>query len=111
MAKLSNDVLREGRSLVISSDLEGLMAWTRQHAPTVDQAMVESTFRLIFLAQDTPRGLKFFNAAFADYDPTTAKIISVGVVAWGAFKLGLGVMILVGSFGGAVYLFRALVGP
>lgn len=108
MAKLNDSTLREGRQLVISSDLEGLMEWIRLHAPTVDPNVYEPVFRLVFAAQDTARGLKLFNTAFGTYDADAVKTAQVAGAVWGIFKLLLSLAMIVGSIGGLVYLFRTL---
>ena len=111
MAKLTDEVLKEGRAKVTGSDLEGLMEWVRTNAPGVfpedTLRSMGKTFKMTFLAQDPARGLKLFNKTFADMDPqaeVAGRKLRNGVGCGCALFAGLGLL------GGVVYLFRSLFG-
>jgi len=101
MAKLSEEVLAEGRTFVEAQDLEGLKVWCETHAPTVTWSEVEKTFALIFKAGDTPRALKLFDRFFPTVDPARD-------VRQALAKLGCLLFLALGALGGVVYLVSVL---
>ncbi len=103
MAKLSTEVLEKGRDRVRNADLEGLIAWTKAHAPLMDEGMIRKTFEKVFKWKDSEKALKMFDAGFVDYDPNKD---ARGIL----LRLGVLLLILLGALGGAVYLFRACTG-
>lgn len=103
MAKLSAEVLTEGRRLVLSSDLEGLNAWVRRYAPTVDPKVVSGTFEKVFLAQDIAKGLKIFDAGFMEYDASIERASTL-------IRMFVPVFLFLGALGGVLYLAHVLMG-
>ncbi len=69
MSALSDDTKAEGRKLVLSSDIDALMPWVREHAPVgLDHALYERTMRLCLLAGDVAKAIRMHNAVFDTYD-------------------------------------------
>ncbi len=112
MAKLSGEVLEEGRKKITDSDLEGLMRWIETNTPGVfDEDSLRSmrkTFGMTFLIPDAPKAMKLFNHTFNDMDPQAEVLVMririaaiLGVVSW---------LMVLGILGGVFYLFRTLFG-
>jgi hypothetical protein len=106
MAKLSKEVLAEGRALVRAGDMRPLMDWVRKHAPVgLDHALYERALRPCLLGQDYLRALKFHNIAFEDYDPDVHRLAAwLGKAIWcgiilavvcGIFSFFVGVVALI----------------
>ena len=103
MAKLSEEILVKGRQLVVAEDLEGINAWVREYAPLIDRKVVSDTFQKTFLAHDSEKSLKMFDAAFVEYD-TADELRGVAVrLIWPTLKL-------LGLLGGVAYLVHLLFG-
>ena len=103
MAKLSAEVLEQGRERVRNADLEGLISWTKTHASLMDEGMIRRTFSKVFHWKDTEKALRMFDAGFVDYDPEKD---ARGIL----LRLGVILLLLLGALGGVVYLFRACTG-
>ena len=103
MAKLSEDVLEQGRKTVRETDLEGLLLWVKVNAPLMDEDIIQSTFVKVFAMRDTKKALKMFDAGFVDYDPTQEVLRVV-------LKLGMLLLVTLGAIGGVVYLVRSCTG-
>ncbi len=102
MAKLSEEVLEQGRECVRQQNLDGLTTWLDTHAAgSVNRNVFLNTFRSVFTVGDVPKGLKFFNATFEEYDRTVDLAIF-----W--VKAGCVIFVLVGALGGFVYLLRTI---
>lgn len=103
MSRLSEDVYQEGLGLTRAQNLPGLMGWCRTHTPHMDLAVVEQTFRTVFSLRDVAQGVRFFEAAFKDYDPMLERIrIGARLFGYGFVTLGL--------LGGIIYLIRVILG-
>jgi hypothetical protein len=103
MAKLSAEVLEQGRDRIRAGDLEGFMAWVKKHVPLIKLEIVRDTYTTVFKYGDTEKGLKLFEKVFPEVD--MAKDIRELL-----FKMGIALMVLLGSLGGVVYLFRSCTG-
>jgi len=103
MAKLSPEILEEGRELIRAYDLEGFLGWVRTHSPLMNQDLIRSTYEKVFRAQDSEKGLKLFDAVFPNLDP--------GAERTGIFvRIGCLLFIGLGLLGGIVYLVRSVFG-
>lgn len=102
--KLSEEVLDEGRTIIRAMDLEGLMAWSEKHVPTLTaktRGDIEKTFGLMFKARDPDRALKLFDSYFSSVDPARD-------VRQGLMRLGCLVFVALGLLGGIVYLVQTI---
>jgi hypothetical protein len=64
--KLPAEVLEQGRERVRNADLEGLITWTKTHAPLMDEGMIRKTFVKVFKWKDSEKALRMFDAGFVD---------------------------------------------
>lgn len=103
MAKLSDEILEQGRERIRAQDLEGFMSWVQKHAPNINAVTVKDTYSTIFKAQNTEKGLKLFEAVFPEVDPEKDARVTL-------LALGILVLVLLGSLGGVVYLFQSCSG-
>ena len=93
MAKLSKEVLEEGRGHIRNSDLPGFMKWLVKHVPrySINHEVVESTFEKIFKFSDTDKGLKMFEVGIANINPAADRgkriVFVLGALAVAAFVI------------------------
>ncbi len=99
MAKLSREMLDEGREFVRTQDLDGLIDWIKGSRVTIDLDVVRKTFSQCFRAGDARKAVLIFDAAFTEADPTVDRI-----VAWG--KIAVALFVILGLLGGVLSLFR-----
>lgn len=102
MAKLSEEVLEEGRNHIRRLDSFGFNKWMIHNVPTycINHDVVMSTYNKLFASGDIAKGLKMFEA-IAGIDPAKElrkKFVGCGCVVF----VGLGIL------GGVVYLFRSI---
>jgi SH3-like domain-containing protein len=101
MAKLSVEVLTEGRNFIRAKDLDGFITWIKANNITIDTNVVRSTYERIFHADDMEKAIKMFDAVFPDIDPV-ADIVTFFT------KLLIKLLFIMGAIGGIVYLIGAL---
>ena len=97
MAKLSDEVLEEGRALVEAKDLAGFKLWCEKHAYTVTWSELEKTYTPLFKYDQMDMALKLYDKFFPELD--NAKHVRGGLIRLGCF-----VFIGLGALGGIVYL-------
>lgn len=102
MARLSEEVLAEGRALVRAKDMEGLKLWCETHAYTVTWSEIERSFAPLFKYNHLQMALKLFDKFFPDLD--NAKNVRRGLA-----RLGCLIFLGLGALGGVVYLISVLV--
>jgi hypothetical protein len=103
MAKLSAEVLEQGRERIRAGDLDGFMAWVKEHVPFINLGTVRDTYTMVFKANDTVRGLRLFDKVFPEVD--TARDLREGLV-----KLAFRGMVFLGALGGVIYLIQTCTG-
>jgi len=101
MAKLSEEVLAQGRAFVEAKDLDGFKAWAERYAYTVTWAELEKTFTPLFKCDQMGIALKLFDKFFPALD--NAVYLRKGLV-----RLGCMIFIGLGALGGVVYLISAV---
>lgn len=99
MAKLSEEVLDEGRDLVRAKDLEGFKVWCGKHAYTVPWAVLEKDFSMLLRHDQVDMAVRLFDKFFPKVDPTSD-------VALGLMKLGCIGFVALGVIGGVLYLVK-----
>lgn len=99
MARLSEETLNEGRALIRTHDLDGLVAWVKRTRVLIDVEVTRKTFERLFRAGNTERALKLFDVAFLTADPARE---------WAIFgaKIAFTLFVILGLLGGVVSLFR-----
>jgi hypothetical protein len=97
VAKLTADVLAEGRAMVQAQDLDGLRLWCETHAYTLTWSEVERTLSLCYRAGDCPRAVKVFDRVFSEVD--IARDIRQRI-----FRLGCLLFVAAGITGGVIHL-------
>lgn len=101
MARLSVEVLEEGRGFVRQKDLEGLVEWTQRHGSRdLNYDVFIRGFEDVFRNNNERRALLMFDRTFSEMDPTVDALVYWLTLA---FKVVLGL----GAVGGLVYLFRS----
>ena len=103
MAKLSEDVLNKGRNYLLAQDLDGFEIWMKKNNIIIDEKIVLDTFEKCFLADDTKRAVKYFDAVFPDIDPRKDAIRALII-------LGAILLALIGIIGGLIFVVTKLLG-
>lgn len=113
MAKLSAEIIAEGRQLLIGkdgddNDHEPFFKWVEQNLPYLEHERMRGTFEKCFMAGDYghSRACKFYDVMVETYD---TKGFQKDLVRF-CFKLIWKAVLLCAVTGGCIYLYRVLTG-
>ena len=83
MAKLSQNILDEGREFIYKKDVDGLIHWINRNHILVSIAPIRRSFELLFDVGADDKAIRLFDNTFGDIDPDAdAKkiMINMGIV-------------------------------
>ena len=103
MAKLSEEVLEEGRQLLWKEDIDGFMEWVGRTGVFVDKAVVRQSYEFFFAAGAPEKAIEMFDGTCPKWDPAEDRRHL-------AVKLGITLLVVLGIVGGLGYLAAALFG-
>jgi hypothetical protein len=101
MAKLSAEVLEEGRALIRQKNLDGFLAWVDRQRVAIDMEVVRDAYEKCFEYDDVDKALRLFEAIFPKADPAADLLL-------GFSRLALRILLVLGVIGGLIYLIRNL---
>ncbi len=106
MAKLPDDVIEEGRQILLKQDIDPFMEWVEANLPYSNHEEIRKTFTMVLRVGDVGRALKLYNALVQGYDTAAPQKALIGCTAALLWK-GL---LVAGAIGGCLYLYKALFG-